>query len=135
MSVVMASGGFDPLHVGHLNLLESAATRGSVLVALNSDLWLVKKKGYSVMPWADRARILSALRVVDRVVAFDDDDGSVVDALHRYRPDIFANGGDRQAPDPREHAACRALGIEEWFGVGGAKIRSSSLLVGRARRS
>ena len=60
---IMVSGGFDPLHVGHLDLLDAAYTRGRVIVALNSDDWLIRKKGFCLMPWDDRARILRALHL------------------------------------------------------------------------
>lgn len=129
----MVSGGFDPLHVGHLRLLMAAAAFGDVLVALNSDAWLERKKGYRVMPWEDRAALIIEYPFVRDVISFDDADGTVCDALYRYRPDYFANGGDRETADPREHAVCHELGIKELFGIGGDKIRSSSQLIGEIR--
>lgn len=130
--IVLVSGGFDPLHVGHLNLLEAAAEHGDVLVALNSDQWLIRKKGYLVMPYEDRARILLALKVVRTVSPVDDHDGTVCAALAKLRPHVFANGGDRTEANPAEHALCEKLGIKEIFGVGGGKARSSSDLVNAA---
>lgn len=125
----MVSGGFDPLHVGHLDYLQAAKSYGNLIVVLNSDRWLLRKKGYVFMSWGDRARILNSLSAVSLVTEVDDDDDTVCEALRRLRPQYFANGGDRKTPDPREDQVCRELGIEQLFGVGGKKIRSSSELV------
>ena len=127
--IVMISGGFDPLHIGHLNMIEAAAELGRVYVALNSDDWLLRKKGYRVMPWGERARILKALRLVTDVIPVNDDDGTVCQALYHLHPHVFANGGDRTTAEPREAAVCKSLGIRQVFNVGGGKIRSSSELV------
>lgn len=129
---VMISGGFDPLHVGHLDLIERARRHGPVVVALNSDDWLIRKKGFCLMPWEDRARILNALSAVSDVIRVKDADGTVSDALSRVRPKIFANGGDQTEADRSEHLVCIAFGIREMFGVGGPKVRSSSKLVAAA---
>mgnify|MGYP001594837129 FL=1 len=126
---VLVSGGFDPLHVGHVRLIADAARYGEVVVALNSDAWLKRKKGYVFMHFQDRNEILKALLAVDRVIAVDDDDGTVCAALTAVRPRYFANGGDRVSADAREHALCRELGIVELFGVGGGKVRSSSEMI------
>lgn len=131
--VVLVSGGFDPLHVGHLRMIQAAHKIGRVEIALNSDAWLLRKKGYVFMPWAERCEILKALRGVSRVVAVDDEDGTVCSALIEIHPDYFANGGDRTAPNAREARACEALGIMQLFGIGGDKVQSSSSLVKRAK--
>lgn len=127
--IVLASGGFDPVHVGHIRYLRDAASYGKLYIALNSDEWLIRKKGYCVMTWADRAEILEALSFVTCIVKVDDSDGTVCDAIMRVRPKWFANGGDRIVADPREHVACEKLNVSQLFHVGGEKIRSSSLLV------
>lgn len=127
--IVLVSGGFDPLHDGHLNYLQGAAELGRVFVALNSDDWLTRKKGRPFMSWAVRARILRALRCVTEVMPVDDRDGTVCEAIDRLRPSIFANGGDRVSGESRESALCKLLGVHEAFNVGGGKIRSSSELV------
>ena len=127
--IVMCSGGFDPLHIGHLNYLKAATRFGSVVVALNSDVWLVRKKSYAYMPWGDRAQILGALFCVLTVYPVHDGDGTVCEVLKSVKPDYFANGGDRTEANSAEHAVCKELNIEELFNVGGAKIASSSDLV------
>lgn len=131
---VMVSGGFDPLHVGHLALLEGASLHGRVIVALNSDHWLEKKKFYVFMSWEERARILSALTVVDTVTPVADYDDTICEALQCVRPTYFANGGDRTEAAPQEHAMCEELGIKELFNVGGPKIQSSEELTEAAGR-
>ena len=139
MITVMVSGGFDPLHVGHLNLLDAAAAYGHVLVALNTDDWLRRKKGYVVMPSDERTRILKALTVVTNVMLVNDADGTVCQALRILRPDYYANGGDRPIINDgslslwatQEHAVCKELGIEILLNIGGAKTHSSSKMVAR----
>ena len=131
--IVAVSGGFDPLHIGHLEMLEEASDYGSVMVILNSDAWLRRKKGFCFMPWEDRAQILAALSCVSMVVPVDDRDGTVCEALRRERPDYFANGGDRTNKNTPELELCGALHIMPIFGVGGDKIESSSELVNRAK--
>ena len=125
----MVSGGFDPLHEGHLAYLKAARQYGHVVVALNSDDWLLRKKGFVFQPWETRAEILRELRVVSDVIKVDDKDGTITDALSRVRPEYFANGGDRKEADDNEHYWCDYLGIKELFGVGGEKINSSSKIL------
>ncbi len=129
--IVLVSGGFDPLHSGHIRLITEAAKMGQLYVALNSNRWLKKKKGYVFMPWEERCEILQALRGVAGVLAVDDSDGTVCHTLERVRPAIFANGGDRVKGNPAEHAICVKYGIQELFEVGGYKINSSSALVAK----
>lgn len=132
-SVVAVSGGFDPVHVGHLRLFRYAAERGRVLVLLNSDEWLLRKKGYVFMPWLERAQLLRAMRPVWQVKEVDDVADHVAAGLRAWRPDFFANGGDRPSANAEEHAVCEELGIVELFGVGGTKVQSSTGLVERVR--
>ena len=129
MRTIMCSGGFDPLHVGHLSMFEAAASYGHVLVVVNSDDWLLRKKGYVVMPVADRVLIVKALGVVTNATPVNDADGTVCEALWCLRPDYFANGGDRIKAHPFEAVVCEELGIEQVFNVGDGKIASSSELV------
>ena len=132
--IVLVSGGFDPLHDGHLDYLEGAAKYGRVIVALNSDEWLLKKKGWVFMPWYARARILNQLAVVFDVLQVYDADGTVCEALRGIRPTHFANGGDRTIANVSERDVCRQLEITQLFGVGGKKVRSSSDLVLKPRK-
>ncbi len=131
--IVLCSGGFDPLHVGHLNHLMEASKLGVVAVALTSDDWLMRKKGYVFMSWKDRAFILAGLSCVASVHPVVDEDDTVCAALRTIRPDIHANGGDRVEPLPAEDAVCKELGIRQVFGIGGDKTHSSSKLVEAVR--
>ena len=127
--MILVSGGFDPIHEGHLDYIEEASEYGRVIVALNSDDWLIRKKGWFMQSWSSRARILKSLRIVYDVIQFNDDDNTVCDALRRVIPFYFANGGDRTTPNPEEHIVCQELGIQELFNIGGGKTFSSSELV------
>ena len=126
---IMVSGGFDPIHVGHVRMILDAASYGDVIVVANSDDWLKRKKGYIFMPWEERAEILSSIRGVISVVPVDDSDNSVCEAIDRVRPDYFANGGDRKLGNTPEVDLCSKLGINLIWNVGGDKIQSSSDLV------
>ncbi|TFH36163.1 MAG: glycerol-3-phosphate cytidylyltransferase [Dehalococcoidia bacterium] len=134
--VVAVSGGFDPLHVGHLRMIQAAAKLGTRLVVIvNDDDFLVRKKGYAFMPLAERMEIVRGLRDVDDVVAAVDRDQTVCETLRLVKPHVFANGGDRRdAADIPETVVCRELGIEMVFNVGGGKVQSSSELVQRSGR-
>ncbi len=141
--VVAVSGGFDPMHIGHVRMFERAKALGNELVViLNNDNWLMKKKGYVFMPQNEKKELLEALRVVDRVIISkhpkNPREMNVSAELRILRPDIFANGGDRDkanAADPKSSlykdiATCKELGIKMVFGVGhGGKIQSSSWLL------
>lgn len=136
-NTVLVSGGFDPIHPGHIDYLKDAAAMGDMLiVGLNSDAWLKRKKGKCFMPWEDRRRILMELPYVDMVYDFDDDDGSAYEFIHfitsMYRAYsgmhfIFANGGDRVVGNvPEENGVYPSNNISFVYGVGGGKTRSSS---------
>jgi len=125
----MLSGGFDPIHIGHIRMILAAAKLGSVIVVANSDDWLMRKKGYIFMPWEERAEILKSIRGVAEVIRVDDIDGTVCDALKTVRPDIFGNGGDRNNRNTPEKAVCKQYGIKMAWGLGGTKVQSSSDLV------
>lgn len=142
-TIVAVSGGFDPLHIGHVRLFNAAKKLGHELVViLNNDNWLRSKKTYLFMPQRERKEIIEALRPVDRVVLSNHGprprDMSVAKEILALRPDIFANGGDRRPGNlrPAESIACAKIGCREVFNVGrGGKIQSSSRLVIRAARS
>jgi cytidyltransferase-like protein len=159
--VVVVSGGFDPLHIGHIRLFEAAKELGDELVVfLNNDAWLAIKKGQPFMPEQERKEILEALRPVDRVIITKHkaDDPERInhyarwygqhELLREIKPDIFAQGGDRDAADAAgpdspayyELMTCKEIGCEMVFNVGhGGKVQSSSWLtdkvVGAAAKS
>ena len=129
---VVVSGGFDPVHIGHVGLILAAAEYGDVIVVANSDSWLYRKKGFVFMTWDQRKEILEALKGVVRVEWVDDTDETVCEALRRIKPTYFANGGDRKGDNVPEVAVCEELGIEMLWNMGGNKIESSSDLVNKA---
>jgi cytidyltransferase-like protein len=129
---IMVSGGFDPLHIGHLRMIKEAAQHGKVIVVVNSDAWLLRKKGFIFMPFEERKEIIEGYTEVDRVEAVDDSDGTVCEALWRLKPTYFANGGDRTSNNTPEMRVCEQLGIEMLWSVGGGKIQSSSEMVANA---
>ena len=133
MAIVAISGGFDPIHIGHVRLIHDAALKGDVVVLLNSDDWLKRKKGFIFMDWLSRAYILRAITGVKDVVSVDDSDGTVLKGLMELRPDYFANGGDRTASNTPEIVYCLDNGIKPLWNVGGEKIASSSELVNAVR--
>jgi cytidyltransferase-like protein len=136
MKIILVTGGFDPLHSGHISYFEAAKRLGNKLVVgLNSDAWLERKKGRAFMPFEERQRIIQSLHMVDMVIDFDDNDGTACDAiakvrLHypmKYVKVIFANGGDRTANNIPEMTVPN---VEFVFGVGGEnKINSSSWIL------
>tara|TARA_Y100000593_G_scaffold93659_1_gene189372 strand:- start:52 stop:501 length:450 start_codon:yes stop_codon:yes gene_type:complete len=129
--LIAVSGGFDPVHVGHVRMIAEAANHGDVIVIANSDAWLMRKKGYIFMTWEERQEILYNFKGVVDVLEARDDDGSVCETLRRLKPDIFANGGDRKDNNTPEVALCQELGIEMLWNIGGEKIQSSSELVAK----
>lgn len=129
---ICVSGGFDPLHGGHLAMFEDAAKLGELTVILNSDAWLLRKKGFIFLPWKERAALIAQLRPVAQVVPVDDADNTVCEALARLKPDLFANGGDRKNDNTPEVKLCSQLGIEMVWDVGGGKCNSSSDIARRA---
>jgi D-beta-D-heptose 7-phosphate kinase/D-beta-D-heptose 1-phosphate adenosyltransferase len=139
MDIVLVTGGFDPLHVGHINYFNSAATLGDrLVVGLNSDEWLTRKKGAAFMPIAERKDIIRALRVVDAVLFFEDSDDTACHAIERAlrmwsgARVIFANGGDRgENNTPEFEKYNRNPRVNFAFNVGGGKMQSSSDLLAR----
>lgn len=131
---VMVSGGFDPVHAGHIRMIRHAAQFGDVIVVANSDNWLFRKKGFVFMEYERRIEILNAIKGVILVDSVDDSDGTVCDAIRRHVPTFFANGGDRGKTNTPEQAVCEELGVKLLWGVGGEeKLQSSSELAKKAR--
>ena len=129
MPTVAISGGFDPIHPGHVRLIHDSALYGDVVVILNNDQWLKRKKGFVFLDWLSRAYILRAIKGVSKVIGVDDNDGTVCKALEELKPNFFANGGDRTAENTPEKELCEKLGIVMLWNIGGEKIASSSELV------
>ena len=140
MKRVLVSGGFDPVHIGHVRLFQEArkiaGKNGKLIVLLNNDNWLKKKKGYAFYPQEERYAILKALAGIDIVyLTFhkeDTHDMSVCQELRTLQPDIFVKGGDRTKDNTPEAELCKHLGIKVYYDVGGGKIQSSSDAVKRA---
>ena len=132
MKIVIVTGGFDPTHSGHISYIKAARKLGDYLVVgLNSDEWLQRKKGRAFMPWGERAAILAELKDVGRVVNFDDSDGTAKDAIRKVRNIyadahlVFANGGDRTSENIPEMDT-DDNNISFVFGVGGEDKKNSS---------
>lgn len=135
-SVAVISGGFDPVHPGHISLIEQASAYGELIIGLNTDEWLVRKKGFSLMTWSERAIILRSIRGVSEVIEFNDDDETAISLLNKVKdrwPDreiIFCNGGDRKKDNVPEDVVD---GIQFVFDVGNEKTTSSRALFYNAR--
>ena len=131
----MVSGGYDPIHIGHIRQIKEASNYGKVIVVLNSDEWLQRKKGYVFMPYEERKEILLSLKYVHRVFHQAGHGDTVAESILRYQPNIFCKGGDR-TPDtmPQDELdACEKVGCRIVYGVGGGKVQSSSWLVDKIK--
>ena len=131
--VVLVTGGFDPLHSGHIEYFRSARRLGDMLVVgVNSDSWLRRKKGHEFMPSHERVQIIENLRMVDHCILFNDTNDHAIEAIRNVKimyPNsqiVFANGGDRTAENIPEMSE---PDVEFVFGVGGDKVNSSSQLL------
>jgi D-beta-D-heptose 7-phosphate kinase/D-beta-D-heptose 1-phosphate adenosyltransferase len=139
--VVAVSGGFDPVHIGHVRLFQSAKKLGDKLVViLNNDNWLKKKKGRVFMPQEERKELISALSAVDKTAISEHPanpaDMSVCKELRRIKPDIFANGGDRNNRNILEAVTCKKIGCRIIDNIGaGGKVQSSSWLLSKHLKS
>src|SRR6185503_741286 len=138
--VVAVSGGFDPIHPGHVRMFKEAKALGDKLVVIiNNDNWLLKKKKFTFRSQKERKEIIESIRYVDEVMIskhkHDPVDMSVTEELRILKPDIFANGGDRTKKNVPEDAVCKRIGCKLIFNVGaGGKIQSSSWLVDKAMK-
>ena len=133
------SGGFDPLHVGHLRCIRESAVmcsekdHGIFVVIVNGDGFLQRKKGYSFMNHEERMEIVAGVEGVDYVLGWDDGSQFVTEAIRKLRPDYFTKGGDRNnATNVPEFELCEEIGCKVIFNVGGGKIQSSSELAAHA---
>lgn len=123
---------FDPLHSGHIAMFKEAAKMGDLIVALNSDEWLERKKGKPFMTFKERVAVIKELKCVKSVIRFDDSDGTaknaIIDTMVAYPMSdiVFANGGDRNSDNVPEQKVCEEYDIEIKFGVGGDNKKQSS---------
>jgi D-beta-D-heptose 7-phosphate kinase/D-beta-D-heptose 1-phosphate adenosyltransferase len=138
---VLITGGFDPIHSGHIAAFNKAASLGKLIVGLNSDVWLTRKKGAFFLPYSERRTIIRSLSMVYYVLdSWNDDDGTACQAISKFykeygnrnEPLAFVNGGDRtpSGASEAEFDLCTSLGIVSVFGVGGGKTASSSTFLG-----
>ena len=131
-NIVLVSGGFDPIHSGHIKLIREASKHGNVVVLLNSDKWLQNKKGKEFLPFYEREIIMRELKNVIDVISFDDSDKTCIDGLKKARKKyfkdniIFANGGDRNNKTTPESFFCDENNIRLLWGVGGNDKSNSS---------
>lgn len=130
--IVLVSGGFDPVHSGHIKLIQEASKYGNVVVLLNSDKWLQKKKGVEFLPFEERATIMMALKNVIDVISCGNKDDTCLDginkAIRKYNDCKikFANGGDRNDKSTPESIFCLENNIELLWGIGGQDKSNSS---------
>lgn len=133
---IAISGGFDPIHKGHIRMISDASCFGRLIVLLNTDEWLIRKKGSFFMDFEHRREIVESIKGVYCVLPAQDDDGTVCQSLEdlsclfRY----FGNGGDRGKQNTPEADICAKNNIKIIYGLGGGKIASSSELVNAAVR-
>ena len=135
--LIVTSGGFDPMHVGHLRCLiesselaQKAGRKTRLAVIVNGDGFLLRKKGYAFMPEAERMEIIAGVKGVNYVVPWDDGSQTVTGALAILKPVAFTKGGDRDAAsNVPEFDLCEQMGTQVIFNVGGGKIQSCSKLV------
>jgi cytidyltransferase-like protein len=131
--IVLVTGGFDPIHSGHIEYIKHASQHGRVIVGLNSDAWLVRKKKQAFMSFEERKSVLENLKQVMCVIEFDDSDGTACDAIEvvkkmfQLRKIYFANGGDRKDGNTPEMERYKDDSrIEFLFGIGGDYKKNSS---------
>jgi len=134
--LIILSGGFDPVHKGHVRMFEAASKLGYVAVGINSDKWLIRKKEKYFMPFSERKEILESIKFVDEVVGFNDDDDTACDLIeninNKYSEKMeiyFGNGGDRTNQTTPEIEYCDKNNIGLIWDLGGGKIQSSSDLL------
>ena len=131
-NVILISGGFDPIHSGHIKLINDANKFGDVVILLNSDEWLRNKKGKEFLPFNERKIIMQNIKGVINVIEFDDSDKSCLDGLKKAKQKYnskkikFANGGDRNTGTTPEIEFCNKNNVEMLFGIGGSNKSNSS---------
>jgi D-beta-D-heptose 7-phosphate kinase/D-beta-D-heptose 1-phosphate adenosyltransferase len=130
--IILVSGGFDPVHSGHIALIQEASKYGEIIVLLNSDDWLRNKKGKEFLPFEERKIIMGSIKNVIDVLSFDDSDNTCIDGIkktilkypnHKIK---LANGGDRNEQNTPETKFCNKYNIENLWGIGGNQKSNSS---------
>ena len=131
-NIILVSGGFDPIHSGHIKLIEESAKYGDVIVLLNSDNWLEEKKGKAFLSYSERHIIMSALKNVIDVISFKDSDKTCIEGIKKVilkYPNYkikFANGGDRNDDTTPETIFCKNNNVDTIWGIGGNNKSNSS---------
>ena len=135
-NIIILSGGFDPVHKGHIRMFKEASMNGMVIAGLNSDDWLIRKKGKFFMPFVERKEILESIKYIDLVKSFNDNDGTACNLIEKINNEysdkyniFFGNGGDRTNQTTPEIKFCNDNNIDLIWGLGGGKIQSSSDLL------
>lgn len=122
---IALSGGYDPIHPGHIRLINAAKHfADNIVIILNSDAWLQKKHGVVFMPWDERKEMLLAIKGISSVMAVNDSDGTVCEALSRLKPNVFGNGGSIGSRNTPERKLCNELGIVCVWGLGGGEANA-----------
>ena len=130
--IVLISGGFDPIHSGHIYLIKEASNYGDVVVLLNSNNWLERKKGKAFLPFKEREIIMNSIKHVTDVLSFNDNDNTAIDGIKKAKNKFpnqkikFANGGDRNNKTTPEMSFCEKNNIEMIWGIGGDNKANSS---------
>jgi len=131
-NIILVSGGFDPIHSGHIKLINDASKHGDVVVLLNSDEWLRNKKGKEFLPFSERKIIMQNIKGVIEVIEFNDSDKTCINGIQKAKSHFknniikFANGGDRKNNTTPEKDFCDKNNIETLFGIGGDDKSNSS---------
>ena len=115
---IALSGGFDPLHAGHMSMIENARKYGPIVIFLNSDDWLIRKKGFFYQTQKERQKIMENIHGVVAAIPVVDQDNTVCETLRMYEPAYFGNAGDRTEINTPELDVCKELGITPVFGLG-----------------
>jgi D-beta-D-heptose 7-phosphate kinase/D-beta-D-heptose 1-phosphate adenosyltransferase len=138
--IMVLSGGFDPLHVGHIRMIQHARDMAAlVVVGVNSDDWLMRRRGRVMTPFAERCELVASIRGVTSAVGFEDADDTAVALIKmvsRLSPGAkiaFGNGGDRTSTNVPEVQICNELGVDLVWGVGGDRVESSSGVIEQAQ--